>query len=116
PPRVVDAVMKAAPRPVENPQHGAQGTGGDWRVPKPLYQKMQLLLPPALSLHCKRRIRGILRFLSHMHQGRNTALNNSAFAFRELIADGSLSGASAAELLFLASELNGYVSKDGAKA
>jgi Bifunctional DNA primase/polymerase, N-terminal len=101
---------------IKTPTHGTlMSEGGDYRIPKPLYHKMQRLLSPNITLHNQRRIQGILRFLLRLRSGRNAAINNSAFALREFIPSG-LSSEAAAELLFTVSELNGYVAKDGAKA
>ena len=47
---------------------------------------------------------------------RNHALNSLGFPFRELIAAEIISVEAAAELLFDAATINGYVAKDGAAA
>jgi hypothetical protein len=85
---------------------------GDRFVPKPLQSKINELMKGARLLH-QRRSRGILRPLVEARDGRNWALYEAALQFRELIAAGIIDRASAEKLLFMASELNGYVARRG---
>jgi hypothetical protein len=91
------------------------------RLPKALYYKLVQLVPVGGNVtgHDQRRARGALSMLIEKcaGEGRNAALNWSAFVvFRELIAAGVVTRAAAESLLLDAAMLNGYVAKDGAVA
>jgi hypothetical protein len=85
---------------------------GDRFVPKPLQSKINEVMKGARLKH-QRRSRGILRPLVEARDGRNWALYEAALQFRELISAGIIDRAGTEKLLFLASELNGYVALRG---
>jgi hypothetical protein len=91
------------------------------KLPKPLYYKLVQLVPVGgnVTCHDQRRARGALSMLIEKcaGEGRNAALNWSAFVvFRELIASGVVTRAAAETLLFDAATMNGYLAKDGEAA
>ena len=104
-----------ARRPAPNPFCASPVTianQGDRFVPKPLQSKINEVMRGARLLH-QRRSRGILRPLVEARDGRNWALYEAALQFRELISAGIIDRAGTEKLLFLASELNGYVALRG---
>jgi Bifunctional DNA primase/polymerase, N-terminal len=110
----------------ELPAYSREGGGplvarAERRLPKPLYYKLVRLMPVGgnVTAHDQRRARGALSMLIEKcaGEGRNAALNWSAFVvFRELIASGVVTRAAAESLLLDAATLNGYVAKDGEAA
>jgi Bifunctional DNA primase/polymerase, N-terminal len=84
-------------------------------LPKVLYFKILELMPISAGVRGRdqRRVRSLLLTLVQKSMGRNAALNNAAFQFRELIEAGIVSREVALELLLEAATLNGYLAKDG---
>jgi hypothetical protein len=82
-------------------------------IPKPLYSKVCALMPDSRGQDRRRVISG-LRDLLYLRDGRNKALLKKAAFFREaLISTGVIDSGVARELLFMASQINGYVEKCG---
>jgi hypothetical protein len=79
-------------------------------VPKPIYV---LILRVTTNGRPQRRVMGLWSNLVAKREGRNDALNYTAFTFRELVTGGELKADGACALLWLASEANGYLAKDG---
>jgi hypothetical protein len=82
------------------------------QVPVPLYKKMVELMQPGLG---QVRARGILKPVVEARENRNKLLYYAALQFRELIRDGIITRSAVEQLLYLTSEINGYVSKRGRK-
>jgi hypothetical protein len=82
------------------------------QVPVPLYKKMVDLMQPGIG---QVRARGILKPVVEARENRNKLLYSAALQFRELIRDGIITRSAVEELLYLTSEINGYVSKRGRK-
>jgi hypothetical protein len=81
-------------------------------VPKPLYFMAARLTSCPRD---KRRVIGILRGLVWLRERRNQALFDTAVCLRKaLVESGIIARTSAAQLLFLTSQLNGYVNDHGA--
>jgi hypothetical protein len=84
-------------------------------VPKPLYNAVCKLMPKSRGID-RRRVIGLLRELVELREGRNDALFSKAVAFCKAggpVSDGIITYEAAAELLFMAAQINGYVAKDG---
>jgi hypothetical protein len=82
-------------------------------LPKPLYLKVCELMPGSRGIE-RRRVLEALRDLVEKRDERNKALLKKASFFREaLVSTGVIDSAVAKELLFMASQLNGYVAKRG---
>jgi hypothetical protein len=98
----------------KNKGAGPLGASDNYKVPDALYRKMVDLLP-GVEGQDWRRARGLLNTLVQKRPGeyRNQALNDIAFAFRELIDRGIVTRAAVEELLFMAAHLNGHVQKRG---
>jgi hypothetical protein len=84
-------------------------------VPKPLYRAIIRLMRASTPKET-RRVRTVLRELVQRRDGRNNGLFRAGICFRSLIAEGVIDEGAAAELLTLASTLNGYAAKAGAEA
>ena len=117
PPMMLQLLHEAteARKPAPNPFGASPVTianQGDRFVPKPLQSKINEVMKGARLKH-QRRSRGILRPLVEARDGRNWALYEAALQFRELISAGIIDRAGTEKLLFLASELNGYVALRG---
>jgi hypothetical protein len=84
------------------------------RIPKPLYDMVcRLVRPPPIR---QRRVIGGLKELVRTHQGRNKVCFNKAVFFRkELIREGIIEILDAADLLFMAMQINGYMLKPNGK-
>jgi hypothetical protein len=79
-------------------------------VPKPIYF---LILRVARNGRPQRRVMGLWSNLAAKRQHRNDGLNFTAYVLRELVQSGDLKPDGACALLWLASEANGYLAKDG---
>jgi hypothetical protein len=86
----------------------AMSTSG--QVPKPIYF---LILRAVRNRQPQRRVMGLWSNLVAKRQGRNDGLNFTAYVMRELVTSGDLNPDGACALLWLASEANGYLAKDG---
>ena len=96
------------PKPVVLPSQAS--------VPKAIYLQILRLMRTA-SNHDQRRVIRTLAVLLAKKQGRNDALYwASRSCFRELIASGAIKASGAALLLVEASNINGYLKKDGEEA
>jgi hypothetical protein len=83
---------------------------GARQVPKAIYF---LILRVTTNGRPQRRVMGLWSNLVGKREGRNDGLNYTAFTFRELVTSGELKAEGACALLWLASEANGYLAKDG---
>jgi hypothetical protein len=80
------------------------------QVPKPIYF---LILKAVQNGRPQRRVMGLWNNLAAKRQHRNDGLNFTAYVLRELVASGDLKPDGACALLWLASDANGYLAKDG---
>jgi hypothetical protein len=87
----------------------------DHNVPARLWRAIVRLLR-ASEAKDRSRVRGVLRGLVYLSDGRNVGLYNAGICFRTLIAEDVIGEAAAEELLMIASALNGYIEKAGAEA
>jgi hypothetical protein len=68
---------------------------------------------PNAEPRARRQVRGLWRNLADKRQRRNDALNYTAWKFRTFVTTGDLDRQVAAQLLWLACQVNGYLAKDG---
>jgi Bifunctional DNA primase/polymerase, N-terminal len=81
------------------------------QVPKAIY--FLILRATAKDGRVQRRVMGLWSNLVAKREGRNDGLNFTAYVWRELVASGDLQPDGACALLWLASDANGYLAKDG---
>jgi hypothetical protein len=94
--------------PLMNANANASSTSG--QVPKPIYF---LILRATTNGRPQRRVMGLWSNLAAKREHRNDGLNFTAYVLRELVQSGDLKVEGACALLWLASEANGYLAKDG---
>jgi hypothetical protein len=83
-------------------------------LPRPLYFELCRLMPGKPK---NRRFAGtILGKLIQLNEGRNNGLYSSTLGFRELVGRNAIEVGGACQLLMKATELNGYIAKDGIEA
>jgi hypothetical protein len=80
------------------------------QVPKPIYF---LILKAVRNGRPQRRVMGLWSNLAAKREHRNDGLNFTAYVLRELVQSGDLKPDGACALLWLASDANGYLAKDG---
>jgi hypothetical protein len=96
--------------PLMNANANASASSASGQVPKPIYF---LILRTVRNGRPQRRVMGLWSNLAAKRQHRNDGLNFTAYVLRELVQSGDLKPDGACALLWLASEANGYLAKDG---
>jgi hypothetical protein len=92
------------------PLMNASASSASGQVPKPIYF---LILRTVRNGRPQRRVMGLWSNLVAKREHRNDGLNFTAYVLRELVESGDLKPEGACALLWLASDANGYLAKDG---